>query len=212
MSESKIINQEIDKLQKQLTQAPPVKEQSKEEKEICELLQSWYDSQLVTSLKSSRQMMQTCTEHKIPFNESKFCDLMETSPELFENPKSIYNIVHSWLMCDDVITNEYVFNYHSIMGKHPAMGGTSIQFDVDLKSMTVVELFDKIKYILYDKLKIIINGHRKSYNYRLVNVELTIGSSLVSIVYIDENASCAGHHIMYRIRETKNKSVSFAIN
>lgn len=199
MSESKTIDQEIIKIQKYLEP----KYHSLEEKEICELLQSWYDSQLVPSLKSSRQMMQTCVEHKIPFNENKFCDLMEASPELFEDLKSIHSIVHSWLMRDDVITNEYVFNYHGIQGKHPAIGGTSIQFDVDLKSMSVVELFDKIKYTLYDKLNIIIDGHRKSYNYRLVNVELIMGSTTVAVVYIDDSASCAGKHIIYRIRETK---------
>lgn len=199
MSESKTIDQEIIKIQKYLEP----KYHSPEEKEICTLLQSWYDSQLVPSINSSRQMAQICLEHKIPFSEDKFCDLLNTSPELIDDPKSIYNTVYSWLMRDDSITNEKVFNYHGVVGKHPSIGGTGIQFDVDLKSMTVTDLFDKIKYTLYDKLNIIIDSNRKSYNYRLVNCELIMGPTVVSIVYIDDNASCDGHHIIYKIRETK---------
>lgn len=89
-----------------------------------------------------------------------------------------------------------------ILGEDPCIGGTGLIFEVDLKTMTLAELFELVEN---DKVVSVENPHESSrcnYDYCWYKATLVLESGVsIYIRVVDDDASCAGHYMRFTIKE-----------
>lgn len=162
--------------------------------------QNYYEDYLKPSIKESYEMKLKCETEKIPFID--YCEMLDYFAKLDIEPYEQYRWLMKWLENDDAIIDTQHFSYYSDHDENPSRGGTGVRFTVDLQTMDIINLFEDVftnKKILSYKILQFHDSKRCDLLHCKFLFELE--KCDIELEYTDDNASCAGHHVEYIIRE-----------
>lgn len=115
-----------------------------------------------------------------------------------ENVKWLF----SFVMEDNAVHDTRKFYYIGGTEESPASGGISVKFDVDLKTISIVDLFENIlANHKYTECYVQKDVRHSKYPYHNLEMWFVCGAYCVLIGMVDDDSTCAGHHVSYTIDE-----------